>query len=754
MRLNRRSTRLPLVALVGLAIGNAGCDSSPDYEPSGFEELGVTQDELGAALPSCSTAASSGYNSTTKLLTLTLGGGVSTVVIAAAGGKISVNGWNCVSSAGASLTTLNVSKLAVTGTAANEKVIFDMLPGSFGTTILSTTGGVTVDMGTGTDSFMVRGTSAADKFVAGVSAAGDTYFDLTNDTKADIRVIGSDSFGISLLGGADTFTAVGGAISATHLSATVSSLTPMTTGVTVYGGDGADTIQGGDGDDVLYGGPGDDTFKSAATDDGSDKMFGEAGVDLVDYSNRSTAVVVDIGEEYPTQRGTVDLSTLTFGASGTVDGDDLVIAVDGGMNVTVSFSAPADAAAVVSQINAAAGATVASLSGGSHLVLASTTKTATSSIQVVSGTGGSLVDLGLTAATKTLADADDGIAGENDDVDFTVEKVNGGSGNDTIYGSSASNTINGNSGNDILGGGPGAASCASDVDVLNGGDGNDTFAMGSEKDCGDALNGGAGTDIADYQLRSGALTITIDMSATDGEAMEGDKVSTDIEVVLGGSAGDTITGGMGNDEIHGGLGGDTLNGGGGNDTLVGGEGNDTLNGDAGDDLFVESGVDASYVATVNSGAGDDVINGGLGANTVSYALRTATIDVTLCSDPTDNVGLPTSTAAACTDADGEGAEADKLTNLQWVVGGDGDDNLTGSSAAETFEGGLGIDTIHGGGGDDTIYGEGGDDFLFGDDGDDYLEGGPGDDAIDGGLSDGDVCMSDATDVAAVVACEL
>ncbi|MFO0611679.1 MAG: calcium-binding protein [Polyangiaceae bacterium] len=746
---------MPLVALVGLALVNAGCDSSPrDYEPEGLEELGVTQDELGAALASCSTAGSSGYNTSTKALTLTLGGGVTTVVVAAAGGKISVNGWNCVSAAGVSLTTLNVSKIAITGTSANEKVIFDMLPGSFGTTILSTTGGVTVDMGSGTDSFMLRGTSAADKFVAGVSAAGDTYFDLTNDNKADIRVIAADSFGISLLGGADTFSAAGGAISATHLSAMVSSLTPMATAVTVYGGDGADQIQGGDGDDTLYGGPGDDTFKSAVTDDGSDKFIGDAGVDHVDYSNRTAALTVDIGEEFPTQRGTVDLSTLTFGASGTVDGDDLVVAVDGGSNVTVTFSAPADAAAVVSQINAAVGSSVASLSQGGHLVLASTTKTATSSISVVSGTGGSVADLGLSVAVRSLADADDGLAGENDDVDFTVEKVTGGSGNDTIVGSAASNTLSGGAGNDVLGGGPGGASCAADVDVLNGGDGNDTFAMGSEKDCGDALNGGAGTDIADYQSRAGALTIVIDMAATDGESGEGDKVSTDIEVVLGGSAGDTITGSMANDELHGGLGNDTLNGGGGNDTLIGGEGNDTLNGDAGDDLFVESGVDASYTATVNSGAGDDVINGGLGLNTVSYALRTATVDVTLCLDATDNVGLPTSTAPACTDADGEGAEADKLTNLQWVIGGDGDDNLTGAAGAETFEGGLGVDTIHGGGGDDTIYGEGGDDFLFGDDGDDYLEGGAGDDALDGGASDGDICTSDASDLVATVDCEL
>jgi hypothetical protein len=189
---NRLLTRVPMAALVTLAFGSGGCETARDYEPSDLEELGVTQDELGTPLPTCSTAASSGYNTSTKALALTLTGSVPTVVLAAPGGKISVNGWTCLSAAGVSLTNLNVSKISITGTSANEKVIFDMLPGSFGTTILSATGGVTVDMGTGSDSFMLRGTAAADKFQAGVSAAGDVFFDLTNDNKADIRVIGSD----------------------------------------------------------------------------------------------------------------------------------------------------------------------------------------------------------------------------------------------------------------------------------------------------------------------------------------------------------------------------------------------------------------------------------------------------------------------------------------------------------------------------------------------------------------------------------
>ncbi len=743
-----------LAMLSALSLLAAGCQPVDEHESTDAEDLGEAADELGTPLPSCSTAGSSGYNSTTKLLALSLGGGVTTIVVSAAGGRILVNGWQCVSSTSVPLTTTNVSKMTITGTNANEKVIWDNLPGSFGTTIFSpTTGGVTVDMGSGTDSFMLRGTSAVDAYRAGASAAGDTYWDLTNDNKADIRVIAADVVSVSLLGGADTFHAAGGAITATNFDATVTSLTPMAGAITVYGGDGNDQIQGGNGADVLYGGNGDDTFKMAAAADGGDTYHGDAGSDLVDYSNRTAAITADIVSDKGMARGTVDMTTFTFGASGTLDGDELTFKVDGGSDQVVTFAAPANAAAVVSQINAVV-AGVASLSTGNRLVLTSGTTGASSSIQVVSGTGSALTDLGIAAATYDTIDADDGLSGEGDDIQYSVEKINGGSAGDTLTGSDVGNTFNGNGGNDTLMGGWANATCSADVDVMNGGDGDDTFDMGSESDCGDSLTGGAGSDKVDYQKRKANLTITVDTAANDGEASEADKVFTDIEIVLGGSGDDTITGSANADQLHGGLGNDTLNGGAGNDTLVGGDGADTCNGDAGDDTILESGTDTQYTVTVTRGAGNDVTNGGAGNDKVDYSARTATVDLTLCVDANDNVGLPTSTASACTDDDGVGAEADKTTNVEYVMGGTAADNLTGGSAAETFEGGAGNDVIIGGAGDDTLYGDDGDDNLQGGDNDDYIDGGAGNDTIHGGNSDGDICVGDGSDVAAQVACEL
>src|SRR5690606_12960193 len=118
--------------------------------------------------------------------------------------------------------------------------------------------------------------------------------------------------------------------------------------------------------------------------------------------------------------------------------------------------------------------------------------------------GQSEVALGITAGTYTTTahDADDGEAGEGDDIQEDVENLIGGSGADTLTGNENSNVISGGSGADSISGGSGNSTCTSDVDVLNGGDGNDTFVMGSVADCGDEVNGNAGTDKVDYQFRT------------------------------------------------------------------------------------------------------------------------------------------------------------------------------------------------------------------------------------------------------------
>ena len=62
-----------------------------------------------------------------------------------------------------------------------------------------------------------------------------------------------------------------------------------------------------------------------------------------------------------------------------------------------------------------------------------------------------------------------------------------------------------------------------------------------------------------------------------------------------------------------------------------------------------------------------------------------------------------------------------------LLGGEGDDTLTGSASADVLEGGAGNDTLLGRGGDDTLMGGDGNDILNGGQGTDLMVGGAGDD---------------------------
>ena len=284
------------------------------------------------------------------------------------------------------------------------------------------------------------------------------------------------------------------------------------------------------------------------------------------------------------------------------------------------------------------------------------------------------------AVTVTIgAAADDGAAGELDDINSDIEVVtggsgddtltaasgvaatlNGGPGNDTLIGDSAADTLNGGAGNDTLRGKGGA-------DTLNGDDGDDTFDEESAANGGDVMNGGAGTDTVDYSARTNDLTVTMDgAAANDGESGEGDNVKSDVENILCGSGNDTVTGNSLNNRID------------------GAGGNDTLNGGAGDDVFVQG----------SAADGNDHINGGAGVDTVDYSQRSA--DITAVLDGTTASG------------DLGNSEADILgTDVENLWGGSGDDTLTGNASANELVGGTGDDTLNGLAGDDVLEGGGG-----------------------------------------------
>jgi len=90
--------------------------------------------------------------------------------------------------------------------------------------------------------------------------------------------------------------------------------------------------------------------------------------------------------------GTVDLNTLAYGSGGDLDGLTFILNIDGGGDKTVTFAAPANRGAVVTQINAVSGLSgVASIDGNNHLVITSSTTGGTSTIAVKAGTANAVL---------------------------------------------------------------------------------------------------------------------------------------------------------------------------------------------------------------------------------------------------------------------------------------------------------------------------------------------------------------------------
>ena len=175
--------------------------------------------------------------------------------------------------------------------------------------------------------------------------------------------------------------------------------------------------------------------------------------------------------------------------------------------------------------------------------------------------------------------------------------MNGTGGDDVIVGSTVSETINGAGGNDTICALSGNDTMSGDAgnDKLFGSLGNDWFKEGPASNGADRMAGDAGTDYVFYNARTTTgVSVTIDGSANDGQAGEGDYVTDTNEVVYGSTKNDIIQGGGGAEELRGGAGNDTLRGGGGNDALLGGPGNDILRGEANDDaLDLVDGVNAN-----------------------------------------------------------------------------------------------------------------------------------------------------------------
>ena len=162
---------------------------------------------------------------------------------------------------------------------------------------------------------------------------------------------------------------------------------------------------------------------------------------------------------------------------------------------------------------------------------------------------------------------------------------------------------------------------------------------------------------------------------------------------------------------------EAVSGGGGDDTITGDGAANRLDGRSGDDSIRGAGGDD----TLLGGRGFNLLDGGAGQDTASYAWATDAVSVSLAA----GFGEVLDPAAAPGD---DPAARDDLLGIENVVGGAGNDTITGDGGANALDGAAGNDSVTGGDGDDT---------LFAGQGRDTLTGGAGFDTADFGGASGD-----------------
>ncbi len=460
---------------------------------------------------------------------------------------------------------------------------------------------------------------------------------------------------------------------------------------TIRGGGGNDEIAGASGDDVLFGGSGSDTISGGGDDDtleggsGDDVMDGQNGVDIVDFSSASQEMTVDLAVSSVEGEGADTIANIEGVVGSEFDDvlrgdDDDNLLYGGGGNDKLFGNRGRDrlyGGAGDDRFLDGNGDDYNFGNGGADVFISQPGN------DYISGDAG--------YDTVSYADAPRGITkdrigpakGHGRDT-IGVDKIIGSDFDDNI---NSSSDMYGRGGNDIL------YSFGNRGTVIQGGSGDDEIHGGEVRE---AIFGGSGNDT----IRAGAGKDEIE----------------------GGSGNDDIRAGGGDDIVDGGTGDDKIIGGAGDDVLFGGEGNDDLNGDVEDDLLVGGAgndiLDGSHGDDVLAGeAGHDSLIGGTGADTASYAFAD---------------GVKVSLTGGWATGDGN----DTLSSMEWLVGSEGNDVLTGSSVPNAIDARGGNDTLNGldssdlllgKAGDDTLNGGNHDDFLYGDEGTDVLNGGSGSD---------------------------
>lgn len=413
------------------------------------------------------------------------------------------------------------------------------------------------------------------------------------------------------------------------------------------GGSGNDLLIGSAYNDELDGGSGNDTLRGRG---GDDVLYGGDGIDVVDYSEHTYPVTVNLTMN--TAVGSSVGTDYIFSAENVTGGTAGDILVGDLEDNTLTGGAGADTLIGMQgddTFNGGIGVDTASYDDSNYWALQGDTLLAAADgpVSVNLTTLGSPIETGG-AGSDTFV----GASGLN-----TVENLTGSSYDDILTGSGAVNILNGVGGEDTIYGGNGN-------DQLLGGEGADKLISGDGGN--DTIRGGAGDD-ADLRGGAGADAIWGDAGA---------------DVLLGGSEGDTLRGGDDNDTLVGGTGGTGV------DLMFGDDGTDTIS-------YDNSTYSASAFGNVAAGGG------------ITFKLNAVSIQQNTGGAGTDVAGDLIEKLTGSSSADL--LVGNNLKNT--ILGLASNDTLQGGDDDDALDGGGGTNKLEGQAGDDTCINTGGTDAF-------------------------------------------
>ncbi len=280
--------------------------------------------------------------------------------------------------------------------------------------------------------------------------------------------------------------------------------------------------------------------------------------------------------------------------------------------------------------------------------------------QLIGGPGFDQAGYNARTGSLTLSAADglanDGEAGEHDNISSNIEKLDGGSGNDNITAGLVDSDLLGNDGNDTLTGGPGGdqISGGSGTNRLSGGPGDDSF--GARDGTANTMDGGPGDD--EFELGTGTddvhggdgfdfvdvfeegpapdfaildVSVTLDDVANDGASGEFKNIHSDIEDISTGPGNDTVVGTNAAEQIFTESGNDLVSAGGGSDQVFTSTGDDAVSARDGlfDRISCGGGTDSATVDDIDSLSGcENVSSAAVPVPAVPHDTQPAQLSIT------------------------------------------------------------------------------------------------------------------------------